>query len=228
MGETLNHRKGGDAGDNAKQALIQAGIEIFGQSGFDAASTRAIAERAGVNQAMISYYFGGKEGLYVDVMQFIGTTMASRLGPVVGDVEQARRLMVDSAAPARDGYLELLGKITDRLVMIMASDETAAWARLIMREQQDPSPAFEAIYDGFMRLLLDLLAQLFAAARGGKQPTKQDHLRVVTIIGQALVFRVSNAAALRTMGWKRIGERELGEVQRMIRENVRAMVEGAT
>ena len=53
-----------ERGDITREAFIQAAIEIFGRDGFHAASTRAIAERAGANQALIGYHFRGKLGLY--------------------------------------------------------------------------------------------------------------------------------------------------------------------
>lgn len=48
---------------DARQALIEAARELFSQAGFDGVSTKRLADRAGVNPAMIHYYFGGKAGL---------------------------------------------------------------------------------------------------------------------------------------------------------------------
>src|SRR6187402_2751383 len=46
-----------------KTAILEAAIKLFSTKGYDAASVRDIAEMAGVNLAMISYYFGSKEKL---------------------------------------------------------------------------------------------------------------------------------------------------------------------
>jgi AcrR family transcriptional regulator len=43
--------------------ILQAAVEEFGAKGYAGARTAAIAARAGVNQQLISYYFGGKKGL---------------------------------------------------------------------------------------------------------------------------------------------------------------------
>ena len=45
------------------QKLRQAGLEVFSRYGFDGASTKMVAQRAGINEALISRYFGGKAGL---------------------------------------------------------------------------------------------------------------------------------------------------------------------
>ncbi|MBN9445309.1 MAG: TetR family transcriptional regulator, partial [Bosea sp.] len=49
--------------EGTRQALIRAGLDLFGRNGFDATSTREIAQAAGVNSAGIAYHFGGKDGL---------------------------------------------------------------------------------------------------------------------------------------------------------------------
>jgi AcrR family transcriptional regulator len=43
--------------------IIRTAEALFAQKGYDGSSVRDIAEAAGVNIAMISYYFGSKEGL---------------------------------------------------------------------------------------------------------------------------------------------------------------------
>ncbi|MDQ5888246.1 MAG: TetR/AcrR family transcriptional regulator, regulator of cefoperazone and chloramphenicol, partial [Pseudomonadota bacterium] len=50
--------------EETRKRLIEAGIELFGRDGFDAVTTRQLAEVAGVNQAAIPYHFAGKEGVY--------------------------------------------------------------------------------------------------------------------------------------------------------------------
>ena len=51
--------------------LLGAAAELFAQRGLEGTSVRDIARNAGVNQALVSHYFGGKRGLYqaaVDAM----------------------------------------------------------------------------------------------------------------------------------------------------------------
>ena len=49
--------------DNKQQHIITVAKKMFSAQGFSATSVRAIAQEAGINLSMISYYFGGKEGL---------------------------------------------------------------------------------------------------------------------------------------------------------------------
>ena len=47
-----------------KQAILDAALHEFARKGFDGASTREIAERAGVNHRLIGHHFGNKELLW--------------------------------------------------------------------------------------------------------------------------------------------------------------------
>ena len=47
-----------------KRALLDAALVEFAEKGRAGARVSRIAERAGVNKQLISYYFGGKDGLY--------------------------------------------------------------------------------------------------------------------------------------------------------------------
>jgi AcrR family transcriptional regulator len=55
-----------------KQALLAAGLQVFAERGFDAATTREVAQAAGVNEQLIQRYFGGKEGLLVAIIERFG------------------------------------------------------------------------------------------------------------------------------------------------------------
>jgi AcrR family transcriptional regulator len=56
-----------------------AGIALFAEKGVDGTSVRDIADRAGVNPSLISYHFGGKEGLYLRILERLGQ---ERLGVI--------------------------------------------------------------------------------------------------------------------------------------------------
>jgi len=50
-----------------KDHILDVAERIFSNLGFDGASTRFISSEAGVNMAMLNYYFGSKEGLFLAV-----------------------------------------------------------------------------------------------------------------------------------------------------------------
>jgi TetR/AcrR family transcriptional regulator len=55
--------------DDVRQALLVAARDLFLRYGYRAVSSRQIAAAAGANVAMIRYYFGGKPGLYREMIE---------------------------------------------------------------------------------------------------------------------------------------------------------------
>ena len=56
------------ADNDCRENIIAAAIPLFAAKGLNGVSVRELAGAAGVNLSMISYYFGGKEGLYAAVL----------------------------------------------------------------------------------------------------------------------------------------------------------------
>jgi len=54
---------------DSREKLLEAATPLFAQKGFFAVSIRELANAAGTNSALISYHFGGKEGLYAAVLE---------------------------------------------------------------------------------------------------------------------------------------------------------------
>jgi AcrR family transcriptional regulator len=52
-----------------KDHILDVAERVFSDYGFDGASTRMISGEAGVNMAMLNYYFGSKEGLFLAIFQ---------------------------------------------------------------------------------------------------------------------------------------------------------------
>jgi AcrR family transcriptional regulator len=69
---------GEQAGDrDSRQDLLDAAAELFIDHGYTATSTRAIADRAGLRQASLYHYFGGKEDILAVLIE--GTVRPSLL-----------------------------------------------------------------------------------------------------------------------------------------------------
>ena len=67
--------------ERSRERILAAATEEFGAHGFAGARVAAIAARAGVNQQLISYYFGGKQGLYEALQQSWLARESSIAGP---------------------------------------------------------------------------------------------------------------------------------------------------
>lgn len=72
MGDTQDGRRPRGrrpAGESTRNALLDAARAEFTERGFDGATVRAIAQRAGVDAAMVNHWFGGKEELFLAALQ---------------------------------------------------------------------------------------------------------------------------------------------------------------
>ena len=71
--------------ERTRARILEAAAAEFGAKGYAATRTTDIAARAGVNKQLISYYFGGKEGLYKELAtawHTKGAAMASAEQPL--------------------------------------------------------------------------------------------------------------------------------------------------
>lgn len=64
---------------NTKDRIMDTAKRLFADKGFEGVSVRDITGEAGVNNSMISYYFGGKDGLYEAIFERGFTSMLSFL-----------------------------------------------------------------------------------------------------------------------------------------------------
>ncbi len=92
---------------NDKQVqIIETAERLFADRGFDGTSVRDIAEEAGINIAMISYYFGSKEKLMEAIFEL-------RVGSLQGRVET---LIKDTSMSPVDKVNMLIDEHIDRVL----------------------------------------------------------------------------------------------------------------
>ena len=106
--------------------LLDTAESLFSQKGFDGTSVRDIAEAAGINTAMISYYFGSKEKLMEEIFERKSLNIKEKVANLLKD---------DSLDP-----LEKMYSIVDMYIEGILSRKT--FHRILLCEQiinQNPS-----------------------------------------------------------------------------------------
>jgi AcrR family transcriptional regulator len=90
---------GGEAPRSTKDRILEAAEAIFAQRGFEGASTREIAARAGVNISSLHYHWASKETLYLavfrDVFARITHHLDAAVAPLVTPGPDGRGDLVD-------------------------------------------------------------------------------------------------------------------------------------
>ena len=207
-----------DAG--TREALIRAGLDLFGRHGFEASSIREIAQAAGVNSAGIAYHFGGKDGLRQACAEAVVATMKQRVFGATAAMPP-----LDGIAP--EMAVELLLGIVGRVAAFATqAQESETIARFVLREMMEPTSAFETLYEGLVGPVHGQLCRLWAAATGMAPEAQDTKLAVFATIGQVLYFRLARPAVMRRMGWSTIDTAESEAIAGVIRANVRASIAG--
>ncbi|MCB0998953.1 MAG: TetR/AcrR family transcriptional regulator [Acidimicrobiales bacterium] len=85
--------------DPARDRILAAALDLFSERSFDGATTRAIAERAGVTQPLLNYHFSSKDELWraaVDgLFEALGESLRGRQEGLRGvDEPTTARLMI--------------------------------------------------------------------------------------------------------------------------------------
>jgi AcrR family transcriptional regulator len=190
---------------DTRRRLLDAGLTQFAHAGFDGANVRAIAAAAGANVAAVNYHFGGKQEFYLAVARHVVDEIRASVWPDgIPALEPARA----AAIPAAEARGVLHGVVTRAARILVASPEADRWARFIVREQLEPTAAFDILYDGVLGHVYDLVGPLVARLLGQDPASPEARLEMFSLVGQALVFRFARAAVQRRLGWAAIGESE--------------------
>ncbi|XVQ11410.1 TetR family transcriptional regulator [Spirillospora sp. CA-255316] len=99
--------------ERSRRLLLDAALEEFAAKGYAGARVQDIANRAGVNKQLISYYFGGKEGLYQELGRQWLEREAEFNDPEIPLEELLIRYLRDSLGDPRGARLNAWAGLTD-------------------------------------------------------------------------------------------------------------------
>jgi AcrR family transcriptional regulator len=130
--------------------IMEAAEDLFAEKGFNGTSVRDIADKAQVNLAMISYYFGSKEKLLEALFAFRSEAMKVKLEGIIGKPGTAMErvyLLIDNYIEkifsqqcfhrilAREQVLNTTG-LTAELILQMKKQNQELIGRLIQEGQK--------------------------------------------------------------------------------------------
>lgn len=144
---------------DCRETLLTVATPLFAEKGFNGVSVREIAGYAGVNVSMISYYFGGKEGLYAAVL--------TRQFTVLKRVEEIQQMEID---PLKKFELYVRGTIS-------RYRKNPYLLRFYTSELTNPTPCFETVVKPAIQGVVKILQETFTDGlshhqfRDGLDPT---------------------------------------------------------
>lgn len=137
---------------DARAKILESADVLFGEVGFDATTTRQIAERSGVNKALIHYHFSTKQRLF---------------GAVLDSYYEELNATLLEALSAEGSVVERLGGMVDAYVEFLARNRN--FARMVQREASG-GKFFEQIVGHttpLFRMGVELMHAAYPASRSG-------------------------------------------------------------
>lgn len=172
-------------GDLTRQALLDAALVEFAASGFDAASTRAIARRAGVRQGQLTYHFASKDALWQATVDHL--------------FDRFDALLAAGAPPIAPGHRDEPRRVFARSVraLVRAVAALPELNRIMIHEATAATPRLEWIVEHHVRRRFDAIAEQWLAVRSGDVTSIDADPIVIyyTVVGAASLLYVNTPEA---------------------------------
>lgn len=92
--------------DSTEQKIFEAAHAVFTEKGMDGAKMQEIANRAGINKAMLHYYYRTKEQLYHRVARAV----VKRAVPIIGQMLEGKEPLEEKITRFIDIYVDLIAR----------------------------------------------------------------------------------------------------------------------
>lgn len=217
----LRQRLGSYArGEDTRRRILQTALEVFAAEGYDGASTRLLAERAGVNLPAIQYYFGSKEGLYRAVIEHIVQHNETHLAPLSAKLQA---VLGDPETPA-EPLLDLLCEMLESFVTLISSGVQDESRRLFYaRAEIECTAGLDFLHKHSMRQVFDPCLALVARLLGKSTEDRDCIIQALMLLGQTTIF--CNRGVRDSIGVNAMERRE--EICAVLRSNTRAIMHAA-
>ena len=205
-------------GEETRARIITTALRVFGEEGFNKASTRQIAADAGVNPPALQYYFGGKEGLHRACAQFITDRVMVIIAPALAAAREIKRGQHERAIAA---LCALLDAMADALVA--AGSES--WSRFVTRGKADGAgPAVGMLRQNIGMPIMLTVAQMVAVVTDGDPGDEVIRVKAAAILGQISTFLTNRESTLEVLNWTEFDAQRLQTIKTVVREHTRAIL----
>ncbi len=181
--------------DATRLSLLEAAIHEFAAHGFEGASTRAIATRAGTHQPQINYHFDSKEALWRAAIDHLFAKLGHLLGDALPpDPTGVSAVTREDFAAGLRAFVRAVARLPE-LNRIMVQEATADSDRLAWIVERHIRPFFDVVTGSWRQL----------RSAGTVAPIDETVL-YYSVIGAASLLYVNAAEARRLLGFDPIDD----------------------
>lgn len=207
----------------ARERMILAALDLFGRHGFDATTTRMIAQASGMNLGAIPYYFGSKDDLYAEAAGYLAVYIEQQQAQPLAHFRQEAARTSD-----RHALIELTTAFLLSQVRLLLDDAVPrSWIQFFLRAQSEHGEAFERVFaqvvEPAQRCLNDVVAKIVQASPEAFQTRALSFL----LLHQFICLRLADAVLLRRMGWDALTPARVGQLLDVITPQLRAQLSSA-
>ena len=177
----------GSHDQETRRRLLEAATRLFAAKGFRRVTVRTICHKAGANVAAVNYHFGGKMGLYRQVVLTAIDTMTTT-------TEVARQ--------AGEGHTadEKLRRYVRVFLERVVAKSAGSWIhQLMIHEMADPTPVLDLVVDQVIRPRLAYLSGVVATILETRADDPRVMQGVMSVQAQCHAL-MPNPAARRLLG----------------------------
>jgi AcrR family transcriptional regulator len=174
---------------STRDLIINAAIKLFGEKGFEATSTREIANTAGVNLGSVTYYFESKDRLYSEVISELVGTVSPLISMLDSMLTQGKELAGDD--PVRRSFL--IKRIVEQAIdTFLVTARIELLVPLILRELLYPTSHFIELYEAGPARLHKSMTELLSWIEGTDPTDRKSIIRAHALVGQIIIYRIGS------------------------------------
>lgn len=200
----------------SKKKLLQTAFELFALRGLDGVSTREISQKAGCNIQAISYYFGGKDGLYEAVLSYVADFMKEESKAYLNFEDYSKALpSLDKAQSVK-----LLLRVFDDLIDFGFAKKNMYVGLMLTREEFAPSPYNNRFVDKLKSPMQDFITGCVAKITGLPEKEPENIFLCHMLLSQVLCFGRGKNILLKILNMKDFTPQSINLAKQMVRKNI--------
>lgn len=179
-----------------KQKLLAVATELFGRLGKETVSIRMIAKAADVNVSAISYYFNGKDSLYMECVKALVKAKQQQMKGVFNAIQK----QLENNKNEAQAFKELLADLISSLLTVFIKTGSITDRNIILREIISPTKAYDIIRSKLFDTMHEQMAQLIYLANGSKITSIEAQIRTTAVLGFIRSISMPDDKLLKNLG----------------------------